>query len=185
MTVLNYLYQYDLRMLLWCGKSRCNSKFMRWVRLVSRSGDGYLQLLLPIALLVLLPAGGEGFLWLAMSAFMVERPLYFILKNSLKRRRPSDVVPYFSSVVLPSDRFSFPSGHTMAAFLLATLCYLYFGTIALPLYLWACAVGASRVLLGVHFPSDILAGASIGTVIASYSMALFESDGPRFLMSIF
>lgn len=185
MTVLNHLYQYDLRMLLWCGKSRRSFKFMRLVRLVSRSGDGYLQLLLPIALLVLLPADGEDFLWLVMSAFMIERALYFILKNTLKRRRPPDVVPYFSSVVLPSDRFSFPSGHTMAAFLLATLCYLYFGTIALPLYLWACAVGASRVLLGVHFPSDILAGATIGTVIASYCMALLESSGPRLLVGIF
>ena len=184
MTVLNNLYQYDLRMLLWCGKSRCNCKFMRLVRLISRSGDGYLQLLLPLVLLLLLPVQGEQFFWLAVSTFAVERPLYLILKNTLKRRRPPDVVPYFTSVVAPSDRFSFPSGHTMAAFLLAGLCYLCFGTIALPLYLWACSVGASRVLLGVHFPSDILAGATIGTLIASYSVSLMESDGSRFLAGI-
>jgi undecaprenyl-diphosphatase len=170
MTVLNNLYQYDLRMLLWCGKSRCNCKFMRLVRFISYSGDGYLQLLLPLTLLLFLSEKGESFFWLVAGAFAIERPLYLILKNSLKRRRPPDIVPYFTSVVSPSDRFSFPSGHTMGAFLLADLSYLYFGPIALPLYIWASAVGASRVLLGVHFPSDILAGAAISTLLAGCYM---------------
>ena len=184
MTVLNNLYQYDLRMLLWCGKSRCNFKFMRQVRLISRSGDGYMQLLLPLVLLLLLPVHGKHFCWLAANTFVIERPLYFILKNTLKRRRPPEVIPYFTSVVAPSDRFSFPSGHTMAAFALAGICFFYFGTIALPLYLWACAVGASRVLLGVHFPSDIIAGATIGTLIASYSMPMMENHSPGLLVTI-
>ena len=178
MTVLNNLYQYDLRMLLWCGKSRCNFRFMRLVRLVSLSGDGYLQLLLPLAVLLLLPVQREGFCWLAASTFAIERSLYFVLKNTLKRRRPPDVVPYFTSVVTPSDRFSFPSGHTMAAFTLAGICFLYFGEIALPLYLWAGAVGVSRVLLGVHFPTDIIAGAAIGTMIAGYGMTLVDDSRP-------
>lgn len=184
MTVLNNLYQYDLRMLLWCGKSRCNFKFMRVVRIVSHSGDGYLQLLLPLALLLLLPGKGKGFCWLAANTFVIERALYVVVKNLLKRRRPSEVVPYFTSVVKPSDRFSFPSGHTMAAFTLAGISFFYFGEIALPFYLWACAVGSSRVLLGVHFPSDIIAGATIGTVIASYSMTFLESGTSELLTGI-
>lgn len=177
MMILNNLYQYDLRILLWCGKSRCYLKFMQSVRLISRSGDGYLQLALPLSLLIFLPEHGKNFCLLAAFAFTIERPLYFILKCSLKRRRPPEIVPCFTSVVTPSDRFSFPSGHTMAAFTLAGLCYCSFGAIAIPFYLWATAVGTSRVLLGVHFPSDIIAGATIGTLIVNYSMRFMENNG--------
>ncbi|NMP30512.1 phosphatase PAP2 family protein [Thalassotalea sp. M1531] len=163
MTVLNDIYQYDLRILKWCVKSRYHQKFIATVRAISRTGDGYLQILLP--LIISLFTQSLNFFWFAMTAFAIERLLYFILKHTLKRKRPPDVVPNFSCVVQPSDKFSFPSGHTMAAFLLVGLVVFELGLIALPLYIWATAVGASRVILGVHFPSDILAGATLGTVI--------------------
>ena len=163
MTVLNDMYQYDLRILRWCVKSRYHHKFINFVRAVSRTGDGYMQVLVPITV-ALITQSTEFFL-LAITAFAIERPVYFVLKNSLKRRRPPDIVPNFSCIVQPSDKFSFPSGHTMAAFLLVGLLVAQFGAIAVPFYLWALAVGASRVILGVHFPSDILAGAALGSVI--------------------
>jgi len=185
MTILNYIYQYDLRMLIWCGKSRTHYQFMRCVRLISHSGDGYCQLLLPTLLWFCLDEEGEKFCWLAINAFIVERALYLLLKNTLKRRRPSDIVPYFTSVVVPSDRFSFPSGHTMAAFLLASLCYFHFGNAALPLFIWASAVGASRVLLGVHFPTDILVGGTIGILIADFTLAVIDVRETVFLAEVF
>lgn len=163
MTVLNDMYQYDLRILRWCVKSRDYRKFINGVRAISRTGDGYMQVIVPI--IISLIAHSTDFLMLALLAFSIERPIYFVLKHTLKRRRPPEIVPDFSCLVQPSDKFSFPSGHTMAAFLLAGLVVVELGVIALPLYLWACAVGASRVILGVHFPSDILAGAALGSVI--------------------
>ncbi|WP_448553890.1 phosphatase PAP2 family protein [Thalassotalea montiporae] len=163
MTVLNDMYQYDLRILRWCVKSRYHQKFISCVRAVSRTGDGYMQVLLPV--FIAIGSQSLNFFLLALFAFAIERPIYFILKNILKRRRPPDIVPNFSCLVQPSDKFSFPSGHTMAAFLLAGLVVSELGLIALPIYFWASAVGASRVILGVHFPSDILAGATLGSVI--------------------
>jgi undecaprenyl-diphosphatase len=63
---------------------------------------------------------------------------------------------------LPSDQFSFPSGHTAAAFAMATLVSFHFPILTLPVIIWALLVGFSRIYLGVHYPTDILAGIVIG-----------------------
>ncbi|QIZ85729.1 phosphatase PAP2 family protein [Bermanella marisrubri] len=153
-------------MLLWCGRYRVYPLFMRLIRMISRSGDGYTQIILPLSLFLVAPILAHQFILLVLTAFAIERPLYFVLKNILKRRRPPEVVPDFTSIIRASDQFSFPSGHTMAAFLLAGLCVSQFGAVAWPIYIWASLVGFSRVMLGVHFPSDILAGACLGSSIA-------------------
>lgn len=163
---LNRLQQADLQMLLWCGRGRFYPNLMRLVRSISHSGDGYMQLCLPLLLWAFHPGLDSLFLQTIALAFMVERSVYFVLKNTLRRQRPPEVIPDFTSIVKASDKFSFPSGHTMAAFLLCGLMLHFLGPVALPLYLWATAVGFSRVLLGVHFPSDILAGAALGSAIA-------------------
>ena len=166
MTVLNSLYAYERRMLIWCGRCRYRPVLMRIIRLISHSGDGYLQIILPVSVFIVSPEQAKPFAWLVLLAFAIERPLYFLLKNTLKRRRPPDVFPDFTSIIRASDQFSFPSGHTMASFLLAGLLVSFYGTVAWPIYIWACLVGVSRVFLGVHFPTDILAGATIGSFIA-------------------
>jgi len=132
---------------------------------ISRSGDGLLYLILPSLYWLINPVHGRTFFTLAGIAFFLERCIYYVLKKNLKRRRPPAAIPGFRSLVIPSDEFSFPSGHTSGAFLFTTLCVVWFGVVALPLYLWASMVGLSRVLLGVHFPGDILAGAAIGTAV--------------------
>lgn len=166
MSVINNVFQRDLQLLLWCVKSHSHHRFILAVKAVSKSGDGYMQIALPLGLWLLGQQNGEAFFWLTCLAFSIERPIYFVLKNTLKRQRPPQVIPCFQSLVTPSDKFSFPSGHTMAAFLLAGLVIYYFGIIAVGIYLWAISVGISRVVLGVHFPTDILAGAFLGTLIA-------------------
>jgi undecaprenyl-diphosphatase len=140
-------------------------RLKRWAGKISSSGDGLLYLILPLLYWSLTPVQGRTFFMLAGSAFTVERIIYYVLKKNLKRRRPPSALPGIKSLVTPSDEFSFPSGHTSGAFLFTTLCILWFGVMALPLYAWATLVGFSRVLLGVHFPGDIVAGAGIGMVV--------------------
>lgn len=136
---------------------------------VSHSADGYLHLLLP-AFLAMIGAVHLGeFCLLLGSAMLVERLCYFVLKNTLRRRRPQDFVPGFRSIVQASDKFSFPSGHTSAAFCLTTSIGIVYGGPFVVMYLWAGAVGLSRVLLGVHFPGDTVAGGLMGSSIAVLS----------------
>ena len=68
--------------------------------------------------------------------------------------------------MVPSDRLSFPSGLTSAAFCLTTMTGIVFGGPFLSLYGWACGVGLWRVLLGTHFPGGTIAGATIVSTIA-------------------
>ncbi|MCE9685940.1 phosphatase PAP2 family protein [Shewanella sp. AS16] len=128
---------------------------------LSASGDGHLYLYLSVGLL-LTQAQGQHFFNLVLAGFLVELPLYLLLKNSIRRPRPCHVV---GAVALfePSDKFSLPSGHTAAAFVLAFAVLTVYPAFALLAYAWAGLIGLSRIVLGVHYPLDIVAGACLGT----------------------
>lgn len=96
---------------------------------------------------------------LAASAFVS-----LALKSISKRDRPYETYPEIDNVTEESS-YSFPSAHTSAAFATATslsMAYPKLYVIA-PSFLWAGAVGYSRMYLGVHYPTDVLAGAIVGS----------------------
>jgi undecaprenyl-diphosphatase len=80
-----------------------------------------------------------------------------LAKRTIGRRRPASLA-LCAALVREPDRFSFPSGHSAAAMSVALAYGLTFPGLAVPLLLLALAVGFSRVRLGVHYPSDVLAG---------------------------
>jgi membrane-associated phospholipid phosphatase len=87
----------------------------------------------------------------------------FILKRIVNRTRPGYTYP--DIVAFENERsYSFPSGHTSNAFCTATSLSLHFKKwyVVIPSFLWAGTVGYSRMHLGVHYPSDVLAGALLG-----------------------
>ena len=173
MSVLQKIHQWDVDMFLGVA-SHLHERIVRTAYFASKTGDGWLYPVSPFAILWL-GFGDEWFLLTCASAFAIERLLYFAAKNSFKRRRPGNIVPGYSSHIIASDEFSSPSGHTSDAFLMVTLINIEFGVLATPLYVWALIVGISRIILGVHFPTDIVVGSLMGTgiALATYTYLIF------------
>jgi len=169
MKLIYSIHQYDVLMFGWLNNRAIHRVLVRCCKWISKSGDG----LLYIALAAWLYAENglvEPLLRVLLLAFALERPVYFLLKNGFKRNRPQQAISGFSSAVTPSDQFSFPSGHTSAAFMVATLVCHFLPDLHWVMYPWALLVGFSRVVLGVHFPTDTLVGMVLGAGVAVFSL---------------
>ncbi len=118
------------------------------------------------------------------ATLLVSSAVTFGLKYSLNRPRPFTSYSFINKVGSGGSP-SFPSGHTSAAFSTATSLSLAFPKwyIIAPSYLWACAVGYSRMDLGVHYPSDVLAGAIVGVgsafICAKANLWLYKRMGKK------
>jgi len=170
MKLLYSIHKYDVFMFTWLMNARLLTLLTKVSRYLSKTGDGQLYPLVA-AVLCWLNGGLENqVLQVVFLAFAIERPVYFVLKNSFKRDRPEAALINFQSIIKPSDKFSFPSGHTSAAFMMATLIGHFIPSLVIPVFFWASLVGFSRVVLGVHFPTDTLVGAMMGVSIALFSL---------------
>lgn len=169
MRLLQSIHYFDLLAFGWCLRRKHRKMFIALSRLISKTADGPLYVLSAVIMatynywhIVIVLAVG----------FSIERLIYFIAKQYFRRNRPPQVIPGFQSVIQPSDQFSFPSGHTSAAFLITGLLCTFFPPLCWGLYPWAIAVGTARVMLGVHFPSDILAGALLGHLLSLAALSI-------------
>jgi undecaprenyl-diphosphatase len=100
-------------------------------------------------------AGHEALLAGAAAA-LVANVLLITLKRRVRRRRPCEEAPHpLFRDLTPPDPFSFPSGHSMNAFAVCTVLALQFPAAAPALALLAGSIAASRVVLGMHYVSDV------------------------------
>lgn len=100
-----------------------------------------------------------------------------LLKNLVARPRPCWINPDVSLLVAMPKDYSFPSGHTLHCFIAATVLMCYDRRLGIPALGMALLVSFSRLYLYVHFPSDILAGALLGTGIGL--LAVFAAEKIR------
>jgi undecaprenyl-diphosphatase len=167
----------------WTGESRLCLRCNRWIArhaiaqffgTISRLGDGvfWYALMLAIALLGA-QAGRIAALHMAITG-LVAAALYRLLKRWTRRPRPFRAHSQIIAHVPPLDEFSFPSGHTLHAVCFTIVALAYFPLLAPLLVPFALLVAASRVMLGLHYPSDVLAATVIGCVLAGTSLWIFR-----------
>lgn len=173
--ILQSAHTLDTTLFCWCQSRKRASEIARFSRLVSHSGDGHLYALVGIVTYIFDEQFGSNFLITGLAAFAIELPLYLALKNLIRRDRPNVAIGHFTAFIIPSDKFSFPSGHSAAAFLMAVICAHYYPALSPLCFCLASVIGISRVLLGVHYPGDILAGACLGSFSALISIAIFSA----------
>lgn len=148
----------------------------RWVRLafqlVSRLGDGVFWYTVMLGIVLADPVNG-WFPALHMAlAGLFGTLIYKWLKGKTLRPRPYEVHQAILVAGAPLDQFSFPSGHTLHAVVFCSVGLVYFPILVWLLLPFTLLVALSRLVLGLHYPSDVLAGAAIGALIASVSFML-------------
>jgi undecaprenyl-diphosphatase len=137
----------------------------QWMMAASRAGDGWLWIAL--GLILLLFGGDRRFDAVETGVASVCAGLltFLLVKRVTGRERPCSVETHCWATLLPPDRFSFPSGHTITAFAAAVPCGLYYPVLFPGLIFCALSIASSRILLGLHYLSDVLAGILIGCTI--------------------
>jgi undecaprenyl-diphosphatase len=143
-----------------------------WFRIISRLGDGVFWYILMFAILVTQQADGIKPVLHMLAAGLSGTLIYKWLKHKTHRPRPYQVRQDVFLSGKPLDHFSFPSGHTLHAVAFGLVALFYFPVLAVVLIPFIVMVAMSRVILGLHYPSDVLAGAAIGYVIALISIGL-------------
>jgi len=141
-------------------------------RVVSRLGDGVFWYSLMLAMLA--TGGTAAFARVAHMAAtgLACTLIYKWLKSKTSRPRPFAVERAVRAGADPLDPFSFPSGHTLHAVAFSIVAVSYYPMLAWLLVPFTLLVAVSRVVLGLHYPSDVLAGAVLGALIALASLAL-------------
>ena len=96
---------------------------------------------------------------------------YKMLKRGTLRPRPFQVHQHIAAGAQPLDQFSFPSGHTLHAVAFTLVTCVYYPQLAVLVIPFTLLVATSRVVLGLHYPSDVLAGAALGALMAMASFS--------------
>jgi undecaprenyl-diphosphatase len=149
----------------------------RWFRILmitmTRGGDGWLWY--GIGIILALFGGDQRFLAIGAgtAASVTGIFIFRALKHSSKRRRPCEIEPHCWASILPPDKYSFPSGHSITAFAVATALGMFYPELLAVLLTAAVLIAASRIILGMHFLSDVLAGCAIGTLLGLLSFHFF------------
>ena len=170
------------RQLLWVERER---SFAQWAHgastrawvvpffgAVSRIGDGWLW----YAIVVCLPwaggAAGPSASVRMIAVGLFNLLVYQIIKRWIARPRPFRTCPGISERAPSIDEFSFPSGHTLHSVAFSVILTAYYPMFALFVWPFTILVAVSRMVLGLHYPSDVIVGAVLGGVTAAISFNL-------------
>jgi len=144
----------------------------------SRLGDGVIWYVLMIALPLIYGARGLQVSLAMLATGAAGLVAYKVLKRTFVRERPFIRHAGISLAQAPLDRYSFPSGHTLHAMAFTWQACAAFPVLALLLIPFTVLVAMSRVVLGLHYPSDVVAGLLIGAALGTFSWWAFTAFVP-------
>lgn len=166
-------YGVDLRLVEITNRLSLRKGVRPLFAMISRIGDG----LFWYSLILMLPVM-FGFEAISTSIQMVivgilGLLIYKWIKHLTERVRPFVVSTSISLGTIPLDKYSFPSGHTLHAVSFSLVAMHYYPVLAWVLIPLTFLIALSRVVLGLHYPTDVMAGASIGTTLATAVVLVF------------
>lgn len=170
--VVDYFDELELNI---CLRINALSRKIAWRRLftaVSRLGDWPAYAIVGVVCAALLEEAGFALIVQSLLTAGAGIAAYKTLKHRLVRERPYITHNGIIAAAAPLDRYSFPSGHTMHA-----VSFMILFSAHVPMMIWIMApfallVAASRVVLGLHYPTDVLVGAILGALLAWSSLTI-------------
>ena len=141
------------------------------LRFASRAGDGIFWYALMLALVAWQGQGALPAVLHMIVAGLAGTLIYKWLKGATERPRPYQACPTICCLTAPLDRFSFPSGHTLHAVVFSLVATAYYPALGWLVWPFTALVAASRLVLGLHYVSDVLVGALLGAAVAALALA--------------
>jgi len=175
-----YLYALDRALFYLVNSFGRNTLFDLGMPILSNGA--YFKIPLALAFIAMVIWGGRK----GRAAVLLTIPLLILsdsssqlIKGLFQRVRPCHALEQVHLLVGCTSSYSFPSNHAANVFAIATFFSRHYRDLALPFYIAAALVGYSRIYVGVHYPSDVLAGAGLGFTWALVVLHLEKETIPR------
>lgn len=169
---LQQISRWDVDLCLSCNRLSRSLSVRSLFRVVSRLGDGLFWYALMAGLLLRHQTEALPAVLHMLATGLVATLICKLVKGKTLRPRPFNLYPAIVCVGKTLDQFSFPSGHTLHAVAFSIIAVAYFPALFWLVTPFAALVALSRPILGLHYPSDVLAGAALGGAIAAVSLSI-------------
>jgi len=170
----HFIEEGDQRLMRRIHRWRAPRYIRVWMILATRMGDGWIWYLLGVVLLLFGGPQRYAAVGSATAAAVTGILLFSVIKRASRRQRPCEIERHCWSRILPPDQFSFPSGHSIVAFAVTISVAHFYPSLGGALLFMAVSVAVSRIILGMHYLSDVLVGSTIGVILACAFLCVFR-----------
>ena len=154
---MNKILTFDKHLVVAFSRYRAGN-LTTFMKIMTKIGDGYVWGILCIIIAFINFHAGLAMMIASVTQIIIQQ----IVKHIFCRERPFISHNDIFYIIPPPDKFSFPSGHTAAAFVMFFAFFHFFPVFCAIMFAFACLIAVSRVYLGLHYPSDLLGGVFLG-----------------------